>query len=98
MGCERTPGPMCGDRRTTEIDSGTRIPAASPAPRTTGMVASKDNLLATCELVLTSAAFSEKSTMGELSHRGRRLCYTLEDVERAEKMAGATQYRWVRIK
>lgn len=94
MACGRTPGFTCGDQGTTKSDSGTRIPAASPIPRTIGTGDSteepKQKVLGACELVLTRTTPTEKCTIGELSLRGTRLCYTLEDVERDQKVYGET--------
>lgn len=94
MACGRTPGPTCGDQSTTTIDSGTRIPAASPIPGTVGAgdstAGSTKKVLGPCELLLVRTTFTENSTMGELSLRGRHLFYTLEDVERVKKIAKET--------
>lgn len=90
MTCGRTPGPTCGTHRTTTIDSGTLVATASPVPGTTGKADStaspEKKVLGPCELLLVRTTFTKKSTMGELSLRGRHLFYTLEDVEREKKI------------
>ena len=90
MAYGKTVGPTCGTSQQMEIDQGTRIPLASPVPGANGKSGDKERVLGTCELVLTRTTFSKKSTMGELSHRGCRLFYTLEDVERETKIYGKT--------
>lgn len=94
MACGRTPGPTCGDQRTTVIDQGTRIQAASPVPGATGKTdstaGSHKKVAGPCELLLVRTTFTKKSTMGELSLRGRHLFYTLEDVEREKKVYAET--------
>lgn len=86
MAYDKTLGPLCGSSQQTEIDQGTRIPLASPVPRGGDKAGDKQKVLGPCELVLTRKTVSKKSTMGELSHRGCRLFYTMEHLEREIKI------------